>query len=438
MIYNKYYNRIFTTMSAVKTKTLIVDILSNDNKDALGGLNLEKNIIDCKKLNKTIKTKTKDIEKKSKNGEDVTVVQQDVNKLEQDLSNLYSDRLTLLIGVKDFNTKIITERFKQYNSKIDEYKQKLIEHGENDYNVYKKQETDKIAKSGGKERNIMSKDDYFAKFIGNHEKANIERKLTYDLFKLYEKFKGDNKSTGIRKDIIEKETLLKNHQIKQKIKQVNTRQMNVFSDRIRDVTQMYLNDIRLLSSNNNNATSTDTTSNTNTGGKLQTFATFMKSKELRSSKTDLYKNMVRFSNYYNLIIDKSKDEKHVEVDLLDVPDGKDVKNFVEKNQTLKFILEKNSINTYLNKEFKDISIDNKTKNFLTYLIVVHFYNDILPLLNLSKQHVIAYKKKETVKDDKGNVTSTKYVESEKNVGVVLNRLNANVIGNMWDSSLTWP
>lgn len=435
MIYNKYYKIYFNAMSAVKTKTLIVDILSNDNKDALGGLSLEKNIIECKKLNKTIKTKTKDIEKKSKNNEDVTVVQQDVAKFEQDLSTLYSDRLTLLIGVKDFNTKIITERLKQYSGKIEEYKQKLSEHGENDYNVYKKQESDKVAKSGGKERNIMSKDDYYAKFIGNHEKANVERKLTYELFKLYEKFKGDSKSPGIRKDIIEKETLLRNHQIKQKIKQVNTRQMTVFANRIRDITQMYLSDIRMLSTSNSDST-TDNGSGGN-GGKLQTFATFMKSKELRSSKTDLFKNMVRFSGFYKLIVDKSKDEKHVEVDLLDIPDGKDVKNFVEKNQTLKFILEKNSINTYLNKEFKDISIDNKTKNFLTYLIVVHFYNDLLPLLNLSKQHIITYKKKESVKDEKGIVTSTKYVESDKNVGLILNRLNANVIENVWDATLTW-
>jgi hypothetical protein len=147
--------------------------------------------------------------------------------------------------------------------------------------------------------------------------------------------------------------------------------------------------------------------------------------------------MVKFSDYYKLIIDKSKDDKNVEVDILDVPDDKVVKQFTETNQTLKFILEKNSINTYLNKEFKDISIDNKTKNFLTYLIVVHFYNDILPLLNISKQHNISYNKKVTTKDEKGAVISSQYVESEKNVGVVLNRLNADVIKNIWKSSLTW-
>ena len=413
-------------MSAVKTKTLIVDILSNDNREALGGVQLDKNINDCKKLNKTIKTKTKEIVKKAKNNEDATTSKQDIDKFEQDLSSLYSDRLSLLINFKDFNAKIINERLKQYSGKVDEYKKEIAESGEKNFGVYKKQETDKITKTG-KTRNIMEKEDYFKKVIGDHEKANVERRLTHELFKLYEKFKIDTKSQGLRKDIIEKETLLKNYQIKQKIKQVNTRQMSVFINRVKELTQMYIDDLKQLLNEEVDGTKLQ----------LQNFNIFIKSKILRSSKTDLYKNMIRFSNFYKLIVDKSKDDKHAEVDMLDMPEDKTVKNFVEKNQTLKFILEKNSINTYLNKEFKDFSIDNKTKNFLTYLIVVHFYNDILPLLNLSRQHKITYKKKETTKDDKGNITSTQYVESEKNVGIIFGRLNANVIENMWNSTLTW-
>lgn len=413
-------------MSAVKTKTLIVDILSNDNRDALGGIQLDKNINDCKKLNKIIKTKTKEIEKKAKNSEDVTTIKHDVDKFELDLSNLYSERLFLLINFKEFNPKIINERLKQYSSKIDEYKKEIAEFGEKNYGVYKKQETDKITKTE-KPRNIMTQEDYFAKIIGNHEKANVERKLTHDLFKLYEIFKNDTKSTGYRKDIIEKETLLKNHHIKQSIKQVNTRQMSVFINRIKTLTQMYIVDLKQLLNEEVDGTKLQ----------LQNFNIFIKSKALKSSKTDLYKNMIKFSNFYKLIVDKSKDDKHAEINILDMPDDKTVKNFVEKNQTLKFILEKNSINTYLNKEFKDFSIDNKTKNFLTYLIVVHFYNDILPLLNISKQHNVTYKKKETTKDEKGCVISTEYVESEKNVGIVFNRLNANVIENVWNAALTW-
>ena len=104
---------------------------------------------------------------------------------------------------------------------------------------------------------------------------------------------------------------------------------------------------------------------------------------------------------------------------------------------MKFILEKNSINTYLNKEFKNISIDNKTKNFLTYLIVVHFYNDILPLLNISKVHNVSYKKKVIEKDENGIAQPPQYVDSEKNVGLVFNRLNPNVIENVWNSTFTW-
>jgi hypothetical protein len=415
-------------MSIVKTKTLIVDILSNDSRDALGGVVLDKNINDCKKLNKTIKTKNKEIEKKTKNNEDVTTIKQDVDKFENDLSSLYSERLLLLINFKDFNQKIIDERFKQYSNKIVEYNKEIADLGEKNYAVYKKQETDKINKTE-KNRNIMSQDDYFAKIIGNHEKANVERRLTYELFKLYEKFKKekDIKSSGLRKDIIEKETLLKIYTIKQNIKQINTRQMGVFITRIKEITQMYTADLKLLLNEEVDGTKLQ----------LQNFNIFIKSKTLKSSKTELYKNMIRFSNFYKLIFDKSKDEKLTEVNVLDMPDDKTVKNFVEKNQTLKFILEKNSINSHFNKEFKDFSIDNKTKNFLTYLIVIHFYNDILPLLNISKQHNITYRKKETIKDEKGNIVSSGYVDSGKNVGVIFNRLNPYVIQNVWNAKLTW-
>ncbi len=412
-------------MSVVKTKTLIVDILSNNNKNELGGIDLEKNIIECKKLTKIIKLKYKDIDKKKKNNEDVTILQQEISRLDLDLSNLYTERLINLFNIKDFTSNIINSHFTSYSKKIDEYKQKLLTFGDTDYNTYYKQEQGKVDKSGGKQRNIMTKSVYDDKFIGNHEKANIEKKLTYDLFKLYEKFKKDIKSASIKREIIEKETSLKNYHIKQKIKQINTRQLSVFISHIKSITQLYINDIKTLISS---------LSDSPDSNKLQSFTSFIKSKDLRSSKSNLFKNMIRFSHYYKLIIDKSKDEKNIEIDILDLPDGKDVKNFVETNKTLKFILEKNSINTYLNKEFKDISIDNKTKNFLTYLIIVHFYNDIIPLLNLSKPFMVPYKKKETTKDEKGNIISTQYIDSEKNVSLVLNRLHANVIDNMWNPS----
>tara|TARA_Y100000389_G_C17309748_1_gene437337 strand:- start:321 stop:923 length:603 start_codon:yes stop_codon:yes gene_type:complete len=199
--------------------------------------------------------------------------------------------------------------------------------------------------------------------------------------------------------------------------------MTVFINRVKDITKMYIDDMTSLLNVDDN--------------KLQNFNIFVKSKSLKSSKTSLYKNMVWFSDYYKLIIDKTKDEKNVEVNILDAPEEKTVKHFVETNQTLKFILEKNSINTYLNKEFKNISIDNKTKNFLTYLIVVHFYNDILPLLNISKVHNVSYKKKVIEKDENGIAQPPQYVDSEKNVGLVFNRLNPNVIENVWNSTFTW-
>ena len=147
--------------------------------------------------------------------------------------------------------------------------------------------------------------------------------------------------------------------------------------------------------------------------------------------------MIRFSSYYNIIYDKSKDDKNTEVNILDFPEEKVAKNFIEINDQLKFILDKNSIISYFNKEFKGISIDNKTKNFLTYLIIVHFYNDMIPLLNITRIYNVKYDKKIIEKNDKGEIKDIKKVESEKNVAVSINRLNPVVISNLWSYNWGW-
>ena len=54
--------------------------------------------------------------------DDVTAFKKDVEKLTTDLTDLFAERLVLLIGVEDFNAKIIADRLKLYNSKIDTYK----------------------------------------------------------------------------------------------------------------------------------------------------------------------------------------------------------------------------------------------------------------------------------------------------------------------------
>tara|TARA_B110000263_G_scaffold214019_1_gene198286 strand:+ start:2551 stop:3777 length:1227 start_codon:yes stop_codon:yes gene_type:complete len=402
-------------MSAVKSRALINDIISYDNRNLLGGISLDKNIIECKKIQKNIKNKKKEIEKKTAKNENINDINTELDKMIFDYMRSYSERLILLFNVKEFTVKNVEERHKIYTKKIEEYKNEIKTSGEKNFQIYKKQESDKIDKSG-KTRNILSKDDYFKKIIGNHEKSNIERKISHDLMNLYNKFKSDIKSNDLKIEIIEKETILKNHEYKQKTKTINAKQMIVMIDRVKSLSKKYVNDITTL---------------LNDDDKLQNFNLFVKSKNVKSSKTDLYKNMIRFSSYYNVVFDKSKDDKNVEINILDIPDEKIAKNFIEKNDTLKFIQEKNSITSYFNKEFKGIGIDNKTKNFLTYLIIVHFYTDIQPILSITRPFNIKYVKKIIEKDDKGVVVEIKKVDSEKNVAIIMHKLNPNVISNSW-------
>jgi hypothetical protein len=143
----------------------------------LGGINLDKNIIECKKIQKNIKNKTKDLEKKTAKSESVTEITTELEKLNIDYLRCYSERLTLLLNVKEFTAKNVDERVKFYTKRIEEYKKQFKNKNKKNYEVYEKQETDKIEKSG-KTRNILSKEEYFKKIIGNHEKSNLERKIS--------------------------------------------------------------------------------------------------------------------------------------------------------------------------------------------------------------------------------------------------------------------
>ena len=117
----------------------------------------------------------------------------------------------------------------------------------------------------------MSKEEYFTKLLGNHEKSNQERRISHDLMVLYGKIKNEMKSQSLKTEIIEKETILKNNELKQNIKTVNSKQMSVLTDRIKEITKIYVNDVSIL---------------INEDDKLQNFNLFIKSKNLRSSKTD--------------------------------------------------------------------------------------------------------------------------------------------------------
>ena len=95
---------------------------------------------------------------------------------------------------------------------------------------------------------------------------------------------------------------------------------------------------------------------------------------------------------------------------------------------LKFIIDYRKIT--LVKTF-DNTLDAKVKKFINYIIIVNLYNDILPLINLSKPCMVTYQKKQFANEtDKQNNKFT-MVEDKKNVGLVLNKLNPKVIENLW-------
>lgn len=418
---------------AKKEKLIINEMLNYNIKKELGVIDIDNNILQCKKVLKTIKSQKRvSANTNTDNAESIV-------KLQTEYNDLYKERLNIMFNANKFDVDFIKSRYEYYNGVINEYVSIKNEKGEKNYTMYSKQTGFK--RDSTEDKKIMSKEEYFNRMIGNHEKSIPEKKTNYNLFVKYENLKKLNAQDLSKyvvandneiKSIIDLETDNKLNYIKILIKP-STKVMDVIYTHMKSIIERYNNDLNaLFSSIETEKPEPDPqTDTTEVKEKNKTINNFLQLKNIKSTSTNMYKSLVTLSSMYSLLIDVSKEEKNVEINFIDYNYDKQVKGFVEKNTTLKYLNDKYTILQHIGKEFKQYNVDVKLKNLIAYLIMSELYNDISTIIKLTKHVEVPYKKKVTTQDEKTNEKVISYVDVFKSVTIQFTKIHPNVIENIW-------
>lgn len=466
--------------STNKIKFLISDILLYDKKLESGCIDLEKKTLEYefiknkiinkqkkiknkKQTQKTIKNKNENIEEEEK----ISTVNE-IESLNEKIEKIKSEKLKLLIGEEYFDTKIINDRLNLYKDKINKY-MKEVEDDKKQNIIYKefkkksKEEQEKIKEELKKEKKtiknslygsyydkeikkvkesvtdennkktIMTEKEFYLKIIGSHDKSNIMRRMNYKLLKEYENLKLKPTDVELQKNIFELENQLKLYEIKNNYKVLNTEQFNIIIDRYKTLIKKYNDEITFVINkikedeklnDLKNEQIKKVKSKLNKDNTKKKLGNLLVSKHLKES--NIYKNIIFYSDYFTLL------EKEKEINILNLESVEEQKlkllSFNETNQKLKFIIDYRKI--IPDKTFNN-DLDTKVKRFLNYIIIINLYNDVLPLINLSKPCIIPFQKKCFINDTDKENNKVTLINDEKNVSLVLNKINSAVFKNLW-------
>ena len=127
-----------------------------------------------------------------------------------------------------------------------------------------------------------------------------------------------------------------------------------------------------------------------------------------------------------------KEKKHSDTVQIEHVSG-GIKGVVEKDEVMSFLSAKNNTTFIINKLISSMGglhLENKVKVFLGYLLINMVFDDMLPLLAMTKKEDIVVKKK-VVEGDK-----TTYVEDKKTINFNLNKLHPCVVKNVLTRTIT--
>jgi hypothetical protein len=130
----------------------------------------------------------------------------------------------------------------------------------------------------------------------------------------------------------------------------------------------------------------------------------------------------KFGHTFDFVLDKNV------VSSVFVPaTGSTLKHFIEKDEVMSYLSRKNSLGLIINKFVSaepTLHLDNKVKTFLGYVLINMLYDDVLPLLSMTREEEITYKRK-MVDNDK-----TSYVEDKKKISFGIHKLHPVIVRNM--------
>ena len=126
-------------------------------------------------------------------------------------------------------------------------------------------------------------------------------------------------------------------------------------------------------------------------------------------------------------------DKNVVSSIFTPHSGSTIKGVIEKDTVMSFLSSKNNTTFIVNKlmaSMGGLHLENKVKSFLGYLLINMVYDDMLPLLAMTKKEEVTVKRK-VVDGDK-----TSFVDDKKNVTFNLNKLHPCVVKNVLSRTIT--
>lgn len=272
---------------------------------------------------------------------------------------LYKEQNRIFIlGANQYsNIQFIENKVKEFDIKIQGFKEEIEKNGQKKFEIYQKKENIIINKK------LLDKEDFFKKLLGTHEKSASDRKIINSLLLLYKtllvKTKKGEKDNVLIDEIVKKEYELKLLNLK-RYKKIPNNKCPVFYNFISNILNISENEMKRAY---------DTI-----GGSTLTIKSFINPNVynqcpfIRSLIFNYYKHYDFISN------------SNVKTSIFE--ENSDIKNYVENSKIAKYIIRKNHIVNIFSKYWKDIVYDNKFKHFITYLITCYMIDKCYPLAEL--------------------------------------------------------
>ena len=422
-------------------------------------------------------TKSKDKQTSVDKKDSVTMLREEISKLSSELETTRVSNLKLLFKTDVVTHSVVSTKVLEYNELYTKNKTEVETKGEQLYNnfITKKNGLSSINKDVVT-KDVVTKELFLKKMLGEDVTSPMDRRLVVDVLNLYVQLKSllhkttttkktpekvikleeDTQERKLLETILDKEFEYKTLMLKKQVKYLN-KFKDVVCEHIQSSAQRLLKSVKDMVpsvttptvSTTTPTVSTTTVSTTTVSTTTVSTTTDSSTESTTTKKTPSSKSLslnVLFSklletqdSYVNTLIHKfghSFDfvmDKNVVSSIFAPHTGATIKGVVEKDEVMSFLSAKNNTTFIINKLISSMGglhIENKVKVFLGYLLINMVFDDMLPLLAMTKKEDIVVKKK-VVEGDK--IT---YVEDKKTINFNLNKLHPCVVKNVLTRTIT--
>lgn len=401
-------------------------------------------------------TKSKDKQTSVDKKDSVTMLREEISRLSSELETTRVSNLKLLFKTDVVTHSVVSTKVLEYNELYTKNKTEVETKGEQLYNnfITKKNGLSSINKDTVVTKDVVTKELFLKKMLGEDVTSPTDRRLVVDVLNLYVQLKSllhkttttkktpekvikleeDTQERKLLETILDKEFEYKTLMLKKQVKYLN-KFKDVVCEHIHSSAQRLLKSVKDMvpsvpvstpSESTVSESSSTTTKKTQSSKSLSLNVLFSKLLETQDS----YVNTLihKFGHSFDFVMDKN-----VVSSIFTPHTGATIKGVVEKDEVMSFLSAKNNTTFIINKLISSMGglhLENKVKVFLGYLLINMVFDDMLPLLAMTKKEDVVVKKK-VVEGDK-----TIYVEDKKTIVFNLNKLHPCVVKNVLTRTIT--